>query len=130
MLISVFLAKVFGLFFTIMGIAILTRGKSLQLAVSEIVDHKSTFFLLTIFTLVMGILLILVHNIWVAAWPVFITVLCWLIFITALVRIFFLEHMQQMALRIINQPNFNLKGIIPLVIGVICLYLGFIHTQF
>jgi hypothetical protein len=127
MLISIFLAKVFGLFFGIMGIAILTRGKSLQLVVSEVIDHKSTFFLLTVFTLVMGILLILSHNIWVAAWPVFITILCWLIFITAIVRIFFLEKMQQLALRIINKPNFSLFGVIPLIIGIICLYFGFGH---
>ncbi|MFN7096847.1 MAG: hypothetical protein ACK4PR_04750 [Gammaproteobacteria bacterium] len=128
MLSSIFIAQIFGLFFTIMGVAILVRGKSLQLVVSEIIDHKGTFFLLTVFTLIMGIILILVNNIWVAAWPVFITILCWFIFLTALVRIFFLEKVQQIALKIVNQPNFNLKGIIPLVIGIICLYFGFIHS--
>lgn len=126
MLTSIILARVFGLFFTIIGIAMLVRGKSLQLVISEIIERKSTFFILNIMTLIFGIILILINNIWVAGWPVFITLLCWFIFITALIRLFFLEKVQAIGLRIVNHPNFHLKGIIPLVIGVICLYLGFI----
>lgn len=95
--ISVFLAQAFSLYLLIMGIAILWRKDFYIQVVDELVNNKSSFLVAAIFTLILGILLVVSHNKWVLGWPVVITILSWLTFLKGLFYVLkpdFIEHMK------------------------------------
>ena len=122
---SFFLAQALGIYMVIIGLAVLTRSRYIQPAVKEIILNSGMFFLFAIITLIMGIVLVLVHNIWIPAWPVIITIISWLIFISGIISLFFAQQIQPRALRMVQHPKFHLHGLIPLILGLILLYFGF-----
>lgn len=88
--ISIFLAQAFGIYFVLAGLAMLIRPK----AVEELVKTFSvpqTIFLSGFISLLLGIPLVLIHNIWDGSWRVIITVLVWLALFKGVVRIFLPE---------------------------------------
>ena len=85
--ISIFLAQVFGLYFILAGLAMLFRPSAIQELFVMMSDRSNT--LLTGFiTLLIGIPLVLLHNIWDGSWRVLITALVWATLFKGLVRIF------------------------------------------
>lgn len=84
---TLFLAKVFGLYLLVVGAGILFNKKGFEGAVNEIVASHGLAYISALVTLVIGILLILTHNVWVADWPVIITILAWVIFIKGALRV-------------------------------------------
>lgn len=89
--ISIFLAKVLGWYFFIMALIIFIRPQVLKTAVAEILTQRSLLFFMGLITLIVGILLVVSHNIWVSAWPVVITIFGWLILIGGISRLAFPE---------------------------------------
>lgn len=85
---TIFLAKLWSLYFVITGLAMLFNRKYYLTAAAEMLEHKGLSFFTSLFTLISGILLVLFHNVWVASWPVIITVLAWLTLIKGVLRLF------------------------------------------
>jgi hypothetical protein len=73
--ITIFFARLWGSFFIIFGLLfIITRqlGKTI-----EMTDDKAFVISTGYITLLMGLVTVILHNIWVAGWEVVITVLGW-----------------------------------------------------
>ncbi len=68
--ISLFLAKVFGVYLMVASIAVTLRRKELVPAIEQLFDNRPLVLIMSIFALVVGILLVVSHNVWVAGWPV------------------------------------------------------------
>ena len=85
---SLFLAKVLGLYLLIFGLAMLYNRGSITKAMNDVVAGNGTLLLLGIITLIIGILLVTTHNVWVYSWPVVITILGWLFLFKGVMRIF------------------------------------------
>ena len=81
---SLFLAKVFGLYLMVTGVAVPLRRKELVPAIDQLFDNRSQVYIMSVFALVVGILLVVSHNIWVAGWPVVLTILAWLVFLESI----------------------------------------------
>ncbi len=74
---SYFLAQLFGLTYIISAVAIYIRP---SIATSMVRDFKSNQFVVVIvgfMALVIGLAIVLSHNIWVANWTVIITIFGW-----------------------------------------------------
>ena len=64
--ISIFLARVFGLYLLIVGLAMLFNRKVILIAVNNMLQQPGLLFFSAIVTLILGILLLEWHNIWIA----------------------------------------------------------------
>jgi len=76
---SVFLAQVFGLYLVIIGLTVVVRHKSLKQLVDDFIGHKAHVFIVGVLVTIIGLLVVLSHNIWGGeTWVTLITVLSWL----------------------------------------------------
>ena len=94
---SIFLAKVLGLYLVIVPLAVLVNRKHLPRLVEEFSTNIGLNILASIFALVLGLLVVVSHNIWTADWRVIITILGWLTLAKGVVRLLFLEQVQKLA---------------------------------
>lgn len=124
--ISLFLAQAFGIYFVVMGL-LLFRNHTLGSVVSSLSQNKSLKFFIGVFILILGIILVLVHNIWEGPmWQVLITIFAWLTFIKGLMYLFVPQDVFDSILRALNKKGvFIGAGIITFVIGAWLASIGF-----
>ena len=75
---SIFLAQAMGLFFLIMGFAIFLNKDRFTAIIQNTIDNPSMIFFVSIYLLIIGILLVLTHNVCDSSWHVVITLIAWL----------------------------------------------------
>ena len=123
--ISIFLAKVIGLFLVISTLAIIIRYKKFVSIEEEAAKNKILIYLSGFIALIIGILLIISHNIWVLDWRVVITLIGWMVFVKGVLRIFFPE----LAIKIIGKKSSKKwllwAEVIFFLIGLYLIYKGF-----
>ena len=78
---SIFIARVFGLCYLVLGVGLLFNRKAFQQVMGDFCKNAALVFFAGIFALVVGVVIILTHNVWVANWTVMITIIGWLGFI-------------------------------------------------
>jgi hypothetical protein len=81
---TLFLAKVFGLYLVAMGIVAALRPKALSRMIEGFADNPPFVYLACIMALILGLVLVVSHNVWLAGWPLIITLLSWLVLLKAL----------------------------------------------
>lgn len=118
--ISIFFAQLWGSFFVIFGVLfILTRqlGKTI-----EMTDDKAFVISTGYITLLMGLVTVILHNVWVTDWRVVITVLGWSTMIKGIMKIGFPEQIHKEAQRFKTKQTFS--AIFLLIVGVWLLWMG------
>ena len=124
--VSIFLAKALGLYTLIMAIMMFAKEKKVKVIVKEICNNPALLFLSGCKTLMIGVLLIIAHNIWVYDWRVLITLVGWLTFIKGIIRTLF-PHISVRIMNKIMKKKSYYQGVsvIALLLGVILCYFGF-----
>ncbi len=93
--ISIFLARFLGGFFVIFGsLFIITRqlGKTI-----EMTEDKAFVISTGYITLLMGLVTVVLHNMWVADWRIVITLLGWFTLIKGIMKVGFPEQIHKQA---------------------------------
>ncbi|MFC1674793.1 hypothetical protein ACFL1K_02750 [Candidatus Omnitrophota bacterium] len=75
---SVFIARIFGLCYLIIGAGFVLNRKAFVRVMEDFCKNAAMLFYGAILSLVIGIVIILTHNLWVADWRVIITIIGWL----------------------------------------------------
>lgn len=122
--ITAFLATALGWYFVIMGFFMLFRQHQLIRGISEITQNYGLLLLSAIITLIVGILMVITHNIWVLDWPLIITVIAWLTLIGGIYRLFFPDTARRMVEKCMDKPqHFRFGGLVTLILGIFLLYM-------
>ena len=119
--ISIFFARLWGSFFVIFGLLfIITKqlGKTI-----EMTDDKAFVISTGYITLLMGLVTVILHNVWVADWRVVITILGWSTLIKGVMKIGFPEHIRKQAQRFKKKQMFSAALII--FLGAWLLWMSF-----
>jgi len=124
---SIFLAKALGLYLVIVSIPFFFGYKNLKPIVNEFFENRAMLFLSAILALILGIILVLIHNIWVMDWRIVITLLAWLTLLKGLVRLYLPLPSQKMARRFESKKSYLVIGAVTFIIGLFLLYHGFIY---
>ena len=74
---SVFLAKLIGLYMVIVAVGILLNRKIYHNLMKDFSNSHALIYLGGVLALIIGLLIVLIHNVWVAGWPVIITIFGW-----------------------------------------------------
>lgn len=123
--ISIVLAKIFGVYLTIFGLVIL-KDSRLQAVITELLKNVGTRFVLGTFTLIIGILLINIHNIWKETYQIVITLFSWAIFLKGLTAVWLKdENYNKLVEKLNTKSMLTLSGVINLVLGLYFSYIGF-----
>lgn len=123
--ISLFLAQVFGLYFILAGVAILIRPTAVM-ELMQVMANRNATFLSGFIALLVGVPLVLLHNIWDGSWRVVITVLVWLTLFKGILRIFVPDLIASWADTLISYPSVvrHLVWVL-IILGMYLVYLGF-----
>lgn len=124
--ISAFIARIFGLCYLIIGLGFLFNRKAFRQVMDDFCKNAALVFYGGLLALVIGVVIILTHNVWVANWTVIITIIGWLGLIKGIWIIIFpasvLKFMQ------VYRKDENLlivHSIVALVFGAFLTFFGF-----
>ena len=119
--ISIFFAQLWGGFFVIFGLLFIITG---QLGKTiEMTDNKAFVISTGYITMLMGLVTVILHNIWVADWRIVITILGWSTLIKGTMKIGFPEQIHKQAQRFKKKQI--LSAIFMLLLGAFLLWKSF-----
>ncbi len=119
--ISLFFAKLWGSFFIIFGLLSIITGQLGRTI--EMTDDKAFVISTGYITLLMGLVTVILHNVWVTDWQVAITILGWSTFIKGITKVGFPEQIHKQAQRF--KKNQWVSAIILIFLGAWLLWMGF-----
>jgi len=123
---SIFLAQAIGLYFVIAGIAMLVRPRAVHGLIKTLAGNRDVIFATGFIALLIGVPLVLVHNVWDGTWRVIITLLVWLTLIKGVARLFVPNQVVDFAAWIAKRPMLLRAAIwIMVIIGLYLVYIGF-----
>ncbi len=125
---SIFLAKLIGPFFLILGVSLLVNARTFRAIADEFLASRALLFLSALMILPAGIAVVLTHNVWVANWPVIITLLGWLFIISGVIRLFATPRVIAVGHRLHAWPNLLYVGAgFWTGIGAVLSYFGYVR---
>jgi hypothetical protein len=125
---SIFLAKALGLYFIIFSIILLINSRKIQNYIIEM--SVGPFMLFSgMIALIIGILMVVSHNVWESDWRVAITLIGWIILIKGIVRLLFPEYSFRMVKDFVeNTVAFYITDVLILILGLWLAYMGFMSS--
>ncbi len=122
---SILLAEIMGLYLIIMSISVLVNKKLMPDLIKDVAKNATLMLFGGAITLILGLFLVLIHNVWTADWVGLITLLSWLVLLKGLVLVIFPE--KALSLGVKMQGNvITVSSVIMLVVGIYLTYIGFI----
>lgn len=123
---SIFLARALGLYFLIIAISMLINGEKIKPLLTNIINDASLLFVTGFMALIIGILLVVSHNIWVADWRVVITIVAWMALFKGIMRVACPQFALDASKKWVgNDFTYNLSMVLVLLIGLFLSYHGF-----
>jgi hypothetical protein len=124
--ISIFLAKALGIYLVIISLSMFINSERYKSIIHDVTYNPSFLFLTGVIALIIGILMVISHNIWQANWRTIITLIAWLSFIKGTVRVLFPQLAYPGIQRLIkNSIVYNTTAFICLLLGILLSYFGF-----
>lgn len=122
-MITNFLATVLGWYLVVMSLLLLIRHEIVVSAMKELMAQRAEMLVVGIITFIIGLLMVISHNIWIMGWSVIVTVFAWLILIGGLIRLFCPDTVYKIWSKVIDKPEKMIVcGVITLIIGLFLLY--------
>ncbi len=121
---SFILSQILGAFLFIFAIIIMGRMYYYRKIILQMQAHDPIIPVVACINLLLGIVLVVTHNVWVWERALFITLMCWLIFIKGLFWLALPEKMLAMAKKVVAGTAYYWLIVSMLLIGVIFLGKG------
>jgi len=123
---SVFIAKIFGLLYLVVGVGLMVNRQTFKQILEDFCKNTVLVFYGGALALVIGVVIVLTHNIWLANWTVIITIIGWAALIKGVWLIVFPTSVHKFMQ--VYQKNENLlvvHPIVALIFGIVLTYFGF-----
>lgn len=123
---SMLLAQVIGITALVKGVAVLVRPKFVRGILKDLFDNHALFYFLITTELVIGLFLVLTHNIWENSYVVIITILGWLMVIESILFLLLSENItSKVVKKLDNDSMYRFGAALSLIIGAYLIYAGF-----
>jgi hypothetical protein len=121
---SLFLAKLIGPFFLLVGVSLLVNPRAFRETADEFLRSPALLFLSALMIFPAGLAIVLTHNVWVANWPVIITLLGWLCVISGIIRLMTPQKLIAVGYRLHRKPKllYVSAGIWTAIGAVLCFF--------
>jgi hypothetical protein len=123
---SIFLARLLGPSMLVIGLGLLLNRATYRDMSLEFLDSPALIYLAGLIAFVAGLAIVLTHNVWVAGWPVVITIFGWVSLAAGIFRIVFPASVAKLGRRLIDSQGFLIGGIaVYLLLGAWLSYAGY-----
>jgi hypothetical protein len=123
---SIFLARLLGPLLLLVGISIPVNTRAFEKMGREILGSVTLVFLFGVLDFAAGLAIVLTHNVWVANWPVLITLIGWMLLIRGAVRVLITEKVMGFGLKVLsNKRTFSISAGALCVLGLALCYFGY-----
>ncbi len=125
---SKFLGKVIGFYLLIIGSAMLSNMHQFTSHVVKLIHDTQLMFVSGFFALIIGLLLVVSHNIWQWSWRVIITIIAWLTLIKGVSIVYFPGYLDIITIHFVRnmQVAYAAAGI-DVVLGLVLIYKSLKH---
>jgi len=124
---SIFLAKLIGPLSLALGLGALFNRDAVRAVLDEFIRNRAILFLAGLITFPAGLAIVLTHNVWVADWPVIVTIVGWLTMFSGAMRIVAPEGAIRYGRRAYERPGGALFGAaVWLALGAVLTFFGYI----
>ncbi|MDD5496415.1 MAG: hypothetical protein PHP46_04875 [Candidatus Omnitrophica bacterium] len=123
---AVFIARIFGVFYLVVAAGMALNRKFYQKVMEDYPHNPALILFSGIFALVTGVVIVLVHNVWVANWTVVITIIGWMAILKGTWLVIFPSTVSKFMK--IYKKNSNLllvHSAIAFILGLFLTYLGY-----
>ncbi len=121
---SIFIARILGLAYVVVGLGMLFNPKYYAASMKEMVKELGVMYLGGVMALVVGFIWVSYHNVW-QGWPILITVFGWLALIKGITLLMFPKLMMKFTNYFFKHASaLGWWGFIILVLGLVFSYLG------
>ena len=125
---SVFLARLIGPVALVVGIALFLNKDGFRAMAEEFLRSRALIYLSGLLTMTGGLAIVLTHNVWVANWPVLITVLGWLATLGGALRILIPDKVEAWGRGLTRNPMaMTVAGTIWLGMGAVLCFFGYLR---
>lgn len=121
---SNYLAAVFGVSTVVVTLALLIKEKHIKRIFSKI-ENEENLFMWGLVTFVIGVAMVLAHNVWVQNWQIIVTIIGWLALVKGLALLFLPEKVKIWAKKIENEKWLPIALVVLVFVGLIITYFGF-----
>ncbi len=125
---SIFLAKLIGPLALALGFGVLFNRDAVRAVLDEFIRNRAILFLAGLITFPAGLAIVLTHNVWVADWPVIITIVGWLTAFSGAIRLVAPEGAIRYGRRAYERPNGPLfSAAIWIALGAVLTFFGYVR---
>ncbi|MSO68452.1 MAG: hypothetical protein EXQ82_11830 [Pseudolabrys sp.] len=122
----IFIAKLMGPILLVVGISVLIDQKSIRAMAKEVIGSRALIYIFGILDLLLGLVLVTVHNVWVMDWRVIITLIGWLSILRGLVRMLFAPFIVKNAPKLLKKQGLLMGvAIVVVILGAVLSYYGY-----
>lgn len=125
MCLSIFLAQLIGCFAFLSSLAMLVHQARFKKQITDFLGSQSMIALSGNLSLLLGLLIVISHNIWISEWPVLITIIGWIVLLQGLMRIYFPDAFVKMVKDLMAKSGFTLWCWVWLLVGIYLIWAGF-----
>jgi uncharacterized membrane protein len=123
---SIFIARLLGPIFVVVGSALLFRAQMFRDILQEVIRSATLVYLAGFLGLLAGMALALTHNVWVLDWRLIITLIGWITIGRALITIFQPQWIVTVGTRVLeNCRVFIGAAATNLILGLVLSYFGY-----
>lgn len=124
---SLIFSQILGLYLIIMAIIMMIRVDFYRHFIMNLKSGSGVIILAASFSLIAGLMLVVVHNIWVLEPQVIITLMGWLLVILAILWLSMPERMTHLSQIVYGGKGYYVIALFTAFIGILLLTKGFYH---
>lgn len=122
---SFMVAQVLGLYMLITAIILLSRANYYKELIQQLEYNNVAIWISASISLMLGIFLVIIHNIWVLEPRLLVTIICWIILIKSVLWLAIPEKMLELTKRCYSGSGYYITLVIMVIIGILILTKGF-----
>lgn len=123
---SKFLSKAIGFYLLIISLMILLNTHQFLSNVTHLIEDPALMCITGFFTLILGLLMVLSHNVWTWNWRVLVTLICWITLLKGITILILPQHMQMMSLSFLKHNDMiYVSAATDFILGVLFVYFGY-----
>jgi hypothetical protein len=123
---SIFLARLLGPAFIVVGAGLLVNRDNSRALAREFLDSPALIYLAGLIALALGLSIVLTHNVWEFRWPVVITLFGWVSLVAGVLRIVFPGVVTRMGANVVESEAWvPVTVVVYLLLGAWLSYAGY-----
>ena len=123
---SIWIAKLLGPVLMVLAFSMLVFPRDVQNVAAEFLEQRALIWFTGVAVMLGGITIVNTHNVWVADWPVIITLFGWAMLISGAGRLAFPQTIIQISNKMMNQPLLTrIAGVVWILLGGLLVYGGY-----